>query len=284
MMKKFKKYSILAGALLLGIILTACGNKETSTSSTKSKDNNDVKEVVIGVCPGPYGDMVEKVISPLTEEKGYKLTTKLFNDYIQPNKALNSKNIDGNLFQHQNYLTKFAEDNKLDIQSIGVVPTLGMGIYSKKFDKLSDIKEGTVVSLPNDASNLARALKLLADNDLITINDSIDETKATVDDIKENKHNLEFKPLESAQLSRSLDNVDVALIPGNYSWAAKLDPADALALEQLEENYKNVFAVRDDEVDGEFGKVIKEVLASQKFKDAISKSDFKDFEKPKSWK
>ena len=283
-MKKFKKYSILAGALLLGIILTACGNKEASTSSTKSKDNNDVKEVVIGVCPGPYGDMVEKVISPLTEEKGYKLTTKLFNDYIQPNKALNSKNIDGNLFQHQNYLTKFAKDNKLDIQSIAVVPTLGMGIYSKKIDKLSDIKDGTVVSLPNDASNLARALKLLADNDLITINDSIDETKATVDDIKENKHNLEFKPLESAQLSRSLDNVDVALIPGNYSWAAKLDPADALVLEQLEENYKNVFAVRNDEVDGEFGKVMKEVLASQEFKDAISKSDFKDFEKPESWK
>ena len=284
-MKKFKKYSILFGALLLGIALTGCGNKETSTSSTGSKDdNNSVKEVVIGVCPGPYGDMVEKVISPLTEEKGYKLTTKLFNDYIQPNKALNSKNIDGNLFQHQNYLTKFAEDNKLDIQSIGVVPTLGMGIYSKKIDKLSDIKDGTVVSLPNDASNLARALKLLADNDLITINDLIDETKATVDDIKENKHNLEFKPLESAQLSRSLDNVDVALIPGNYSWAAKLDPADALVLEQLEENYKNVFAVRNDEVDGEFGKVMREVLASQEFKDAISKSDFKDFEKPESWK
>ena len=283
-MKTFKKIGIVVSALLLGLALTSCGSKDSSKKETSSSKSGDVKEVVIGVCPGPYGDMVEKVISPLTEKKGYKLTTKLFNDYIQPNKALNSKNIDGNLFQHQNYLTKFAEDNKLDIQSIGFVPTLGMGIYSKKVDKLDDLKEGSVVSLPNDASNLARALQLLAANDLITINDSIDETKATVDDIKENKHKLEFKPLESAQLARSLDNVDVALIPGNYSWAAKLNPEDALALEKLQENYKNVFAVRNDEVDGDFGKVIKEVLESQEFKDAINKSEFKEFEKPESWK
>lgn len=278
-MKKWNRKLLGLGTVLLGIILVGCGTSKEKTDQTDS----EVKELVVGVCPGPYGDMVEKVISPLTEKKGFKLTTKLFNDYIQPNKALDSGNIDGNLFQHENYLKKFAEDNDLSIESIGIVPTLGMGIYSKKIESLKDIEEGNTVSLPNDASNLARALQLLAANDLITINDSIDETKATIDDIKENKKNLAFKPLEAAQLSRSLDNVDMALIPGNFSWAADLNPEDALALEKLQENYKNVFAVRTDEVDSDYGKAIKEVLDSQEFKDAIKKSEFKDFEVPTSW-
>lgn len=281
-MKKWKKIAVSIGVLALGASLVACGNKK-ETEKNNNKDG-EVKELVIGVCPGPYGDMVEKVISPLTEKKGYKLTTKLFNDYVQPNKALNSGNIDGDLFQHTSYLEKFAKDNDLSIESIGTVPTLGMGIYSNEIKNLDDLKDGSTVSIPNDASNLARALQLLAAQNLIKISDSIDETKATVDDITDNPKNLTIKTLEAGQLSRSLDNVDIALIPGNFSWAAKLKPSDALALENLKENYKNVFAVRSEDVDSDFGKVIKEVLASQEFKDAINKSEFSDFDQPESWK
>lgn len=277
-MKKWKKIILLLGMTLVGISLVACQEKKTETTEDKK-----LKELVIGVCPGPYGDMVEKIINPLAQEKGYKLTTKLFNDYVQPNKALNSGKISGNLFQHENYLQKFALDNDLAIESIGVVPTLGMGIYSKDIKQLTELSNEDIVSLPNDASNLARALQLLAANDLISIKESIDETKATLDDIVDNPQKLTFKPLEAAQLSRSLDNVTIALIPGNFSWAADLDPEDALALEKLQEGYKNVFAVRTEDLNSESSKIIKEILVSQPFKDAIQNSEFKDFEQPDAW-
>lgn len=282
MMKKWQKALTAVGVLALGVVgLAACGNN----GATKESDSETAsKEIVVGVCPGPYGDMIEQVIAPLAKEKGYTLTTKLFNDYVQPNNALDTEKIGANLFQHTAYLEKFSEDNNLDLTAVGTVPTLGMGIYSNDLKSLDDLKDGAKASIPNDASNLARALQLLAKNDLITIKDSVDETKATVDDIDENPKNLDFKPLEAGQLSRSLDNVDIALVPGNFSWAAKLDPADALVLEELQEQYKNVFVVRSSEADGDFGKAMKDILAGQEFKNAIKASDFKDFEQPDSWK
>ena len=281
--KKMKLKKIVTGVITLGALITlgACGNGNQKTGQTASSDG--IKEVVVGVAPGPYGDMVTEVISPLIEKDGFKLTTKLFNDYVQPNKALAAKQIDANLFQHTAYLEKFSADNKLDLSAIGTVPTLGMGIYSKKITSLADVKAGSTVAIANDASNLARTLQLLAANNLVTIKDDIDETKATVDDIAENPKNLEFKTLDAAQLARALDTVDLALVPGNFAWAAKLDPADALALEKLKEEYKNVFVVRTADKDNKLAKAIKTALTSQAFKDAIAKSDFKDFDKPADW-
>lgn len=279
-MKRFKKLGAIALGLVATMTLAACGGSKEATSTS---DSDKVVTKVVGVAPGPYGDMATKVISPLLEKKGFKLTTKLFNDYVQPNKALASGQIDADLFQHTSYLEKFAADNDLKLSVIEEVPTLGMGIYSKKLKSLDDLEDGATVAIANDASNLARTLQLLAANNLITLKDDIDETKATVDDIATNPKNLTFKTLDAAQLVRSMNTVDIALVPGNYSWAADLDPADALALEKLKENYKNVFVVQTDEIDSDFAKAVKEVLESQEFKDAIAKSDFKDFDKPAFW-
>lgn len=274
------------GLLILGIALvttvTACGSKNDSTTSS-SNQTAGVEEVIIGVAPGPYGDMATEVISPLLEEKGYTLVAKQFNDYVQPNKALDGGQIGGNLFQHTAYLEKFSADNKLEITGLEKVPTLGMGIYSNQYQKLADLPEGGTLSIANDAVNLARTLQLLAANGLITLAGEIDETKATVDDIAENPKNFTFKTLEAAQLARSLDTVDAALVPGNFAWAADLNPADALALETLKEEYKNVFAVRTVDADNAFSQAVTEVLQSQAFKDAIADSPFKDFDKPAFW-
>ena len=230
---KLKKF--VTGVITLGALVTLASCSSGNEKNAQTAADGAGKEVVVGVAPGPYGDMVTAVISPLTEKEGYKLTTKLFNDYVQPNKALASKQIDANLFQHTAYLEKFSADNNLDLTAIGTVPTLGMGIYSKKITRLADVKDGATVAIANDASNLARTLQLLEANNLVTIKADIDETKATVDDIAQNPKNLEFKTLDAAQLARAIDTVDLALVPGNFAWAAKLDPADALALDKLKE-------------------------------------------------
>ena len=285
-MKTIKKGILGFGILLVGIALVACGTKkapaDTAASSTGGAAETS-KEVLVGVAPGPYGEMVETVIAPLMAKKGFSLKTKVFNDYVQPNKALAGKQTDANLFQHETYLKKFSTDNNLDLAAIEKVPTLGMGIYSKSIKNLADIPDKAKVSIAGDPVNLARTLQLLVATKLITLKGDIDETKATVNDIAENKKELEFKELDAAQLARSIDTVDLALVPGNFSWAADLKPDSALALEKLDEKYKNLVAVRTEDKDSDLGKAFKEVLESDDFKTAIAASPFKDFDKPAFW-
>lgn len=276
--------SLVAGALIAvtALGLGACGS-QPAASLSQEPASGKTTQVTVGVCPGPYGDMVTKVIAPLLKEDGYELTTKLFNDYVQPNKALAGGQIGANLFQHTQYLTQFSADNNLDLTSLGAVPTLGLGIYSKKHTSIDAIPDGATVSIANDASNLARSLGVLEQNNLITVKDGVEATKATVNDIATNPKNLKFKTIDAAQLARSLDTVDVALVPGNFSWAAGLKTEDALALEKQSDGVFNVVVVNTKDKDSDFAHKVTELLTSQKFKDAIAKSDFKNFGKPASW-
>lgn len=279
-----KKFTAVALTALTLVSAAACGSSSTASNGqiATPSDGKTVK-ITVGVCAGPYGDMVTDVIAPLLKDDGYELETKLFNDYVQPDKALASGSIQANLMQHGNYLKKFTADNNLELTSLGQVPTLGLGIYSNVYKSISEIKDGATVSIAADASNLARSLGVLEQQGLVTLKDGVDDTKATVDDIATNPKNLNIKTIEAAQLARSLDTVDVALVPGNYAWAAELKPADALATEQQSEGVINVFAVATKDVDSDFGKKVKALLVSDEFKEAIANSEFKDFGKPKTW-
>ena len=274
--------AVLAATTLVSVAACGSGNDSASKESLNTSKGKTT-QITVGVCPGPYGDMVEKVIAPLLKDDGFEVKTKVFNDYVQPNKALASGSIQANLFQHGNYLKKFTADNNLDLTSIGQTPTLGLGIYSNKYKSIDDIKDGSTVAIANDGSNLARSLGVLQQQGLVKLKGEVDATKATVNDIASNPKYLKIKTIDAAQLARSLQTVDVALVPGNYSWAAKLDPSSALALEKQDDGVIEVFVVRTQDVDSDFGKAAKKLLTSQKFKDAIAKSEFKDFGKPKNW-
>ncbi|MDY2726539.1 metal ABC transporter substrate-binding protein [Anaerostipes sp. 494a] len=273
-MKSLKK---ILGVVIIGILaisaLTGCGNKK------------ETKDITIGVCAGPYGEMVKQAISPILEEKGYKVKVTEFSDYVLPDKALANGEIDANLMQHTVYLEKFASDNKLDIKKVISVPTAGAGIFSNSIKSLKDLKNGDTVGIPNDPSNLARALGILAKENVITLKSGIDDTKATENDIASNPKNLKFKTLDAAQISRNLDSLAIGVIPGNYAYAANLDFGDALAVETLAEGYKNVIAVKGDDIDSQLGKDLKSAVESKEFYEAITKKDskFKDFQKPEWW-
>lgn len=274
--------AVLAAATLLGN--AACGTAQNASAEGIAEPvDGKTTKVTIGVCAGPYGDMVEEVFAPLLKEKGYEVSTKVFNDYVQPDKALASGKIDANLMQHGNYLKKFSADNNLDLISLGQTPTLGLGIYSNKYRSIGEIADGATVAIANDGSNLARSLGVLQQNKLVTIKDGVDATKASVNDITSNPKHLNIKPIDAAQLARSLDTVDVSLVPGNYSWAAGLDPKNALALEQQDDGVIEVFAIAGQNKDTHFAKTVRDLLDSGEFKQAIAASKFKDFGKPASW-
>lgn len=273
-MKAVRKLSILA-LLVLGMALPATA----------------AQELKVGVAPGPYGDLFKKAIKPGLEKKGYKVEIREFSDYVQPNLALANGSIDVNLFQHLPYLEKFSKDKGLKISPIRfqkaghepiTVPTAGLGLYSRKVKSIAELKKGDEVTLANDPTNLARALRLLQKEGLITLKSTVDPAKASEKDIAENPKGLRVRPIEAAQIPRTLDSVALAVINGNYAIAAGIPLDSALIKEELDENLKLVLAVRSDDLDKPFVKDIRAVIESPEFKKAVtSKNDiFKDFQFP----
>ncbi|AVY99995.1 metal ABC transporter substrate-binding protein [Lelliottia sp. WB101] len=259
-----------AGALLL-----LCGLQTAHA-------NSDPHTIVFGVAPGPYGDMVKQAIAPSLKEKGYKVVVREFSDYVQPNMALSNGSIDANLFQHSLYFNKFTADKGLKLTKLLTVPTAGMGFYSRQIKSLDQLKKGDIVTLSNDPTNLARGLRFLQSLKLITIKDNIDPTKASERDIASNPKGLVFKPLEAAQLPRTLDSVTASLVNGNFAIAAGLDLSSALAQEHLDENLKNIIAVRTEDADKPFAKDIVAVVQSPSYRAVIDdpKNVYTAFQKP----
>ncbi|MBA0170822.1 MetQ/NlpA family ABC transporter substrate-binding protein [Pectobacterium versatile] len=259
----------------LGITLLAAGMQLALASS-------DPQTITFGVAPGPYGDMVNLAIKPELVKKGYKVVVREFSDYVQPNLALANGSIDANLFQHTLYLEKFAADKGLKISPLIIVPTASMGFYSKKIKSLDELKKGDVVTLSNDATNLARGLRFLQSMGLITIKVDIDPTKASEKDILENPRGLVFKPMEAAQLPRTLDSVTASLVNGNFALASGMKLSSAIKLETLDENLKNVIAVRTDDLDKPFVKDTKAIVESPAYAAVISDPAlmYSQFQKP----
>ncbi|ELQ5995528.1 metal ABC transporter substrate-binding protein [Cronobacter dublinensis] len=264
-----KGWRTLAGALLLA------GGMQAAQAV-------DPQTITFGVAPGPYGDMVKQAIAPSLKEKGYKVVVREFSDYVQPNMALANGSIDANLFQHSLYFEKFTADKGLKLTKLLTVPTAGMGLYSRQVKSIDALKKGDIITLSNDPTNLARGLRFLQSMGLITIKPNIDPTKASERDIATNPKGLVFKPLEAAQLPRTLDSVTAALVNGNFAIAAGLDLSSALKQEQLDENLKNIIAVRSEDADKPFAKDIVAAVKSPAYAAVINdpKNIFNAFQKP----
>lgn len=244
--------------------------------------SNDPHSIVFGVAPGPYGELVKLAIEPGLEKKGYHVEIREFSDYVQPNLALSNGSIDANLFQHRLYLEKFSADKGLKLSPLINVPTAGIGLYSHKIKSLDELKAGDVITLSNDPTNLARGLRFLAKSGLITFKTDIDPTKVSEKDIEANPRGLVFKLLEAAQLPRTLDSATASLVNGNFAIASGLKLSSAVKLETLDENLKNLVAVRTDDLNKPFVKDIQSVIESPEFATVIQdpSHQFKEFQKP----
>lgn len=237
------------------------------------------KDLVIGGTAGSNLDQLKFGIVPLLEKKGYKVKLVEFNDYVQPNLALAQGSLDANFFQHRVYLKKFAADQKLDLVELVQGPIAPLGVYSTKRKTLAEVKEGDRFTLPNDPSNLARALVLLEQNKLITLKSDIDSVRASEKDIATNPLKLKFIPLEAAQLPRSLGDTEYAIINGNFAIASGLKLTEAVVLEKTPDHYLNVVAVKRADKDTQWARDIVEAYHSKEYK-AVVDSRFPGYAKP----
>ena len=229
-----KKLIVILAALSLAVFAFAgCGGSDTASKTIK-----------VGATPVPHAEILE-TIKPLLEKEGYKLEIVEFTDYVQPNVALNDKELDANFFQHLPYLENFISEHKeMKLSSAGGIHIEPMGIYSRKLKDLSGLPAGASIAIPNDPTNGGRSLLLLAKAGLLKLKDG-SGTNPTVQDIVENPKNLKFQEVEAAQVPRTLDDVDAAVINTNYAMQANLVPTkDALFMEDSTSPYVNIVAVR----------------------------------------
>ncbi|MEZ0089772.1 MetQ/NlpA family ABC transporter substrate-binding protein [Streptacidiphilus sp. EB129] len=232
---------LVTGAL--GLTLAACGSSGSGSSAARAD-----QPLVVVASPTPHAQILEYIEKNLAAKAGLKLDVKVVTDYVTPNTAVQDGSADANYFQHVPYLTDFNKTHGTDLVSVETVHLEPLGLYSHKVKSAAALADGATVALPNDATNEGRALKLLADNGLITLRSGAG-TSATPADVTANPRHLQWKELDAAQLPRSLDDVDAAVINGNYALDAGLKPAaDALLLEKAAGNpYANILAVKNGE-------------------------------------
>lgn len=260
MKKTFKKTiaTVALAALTLGAFsLTGCssnaaGDTASDTEATEADTTTEAagdedKVIKVGASVTPHAEILEHVKQTLADE-GYTLEIVEYNDYVLPNTALEDGDLDANFFQHQPYLDNFNEENNTHLVSVAAVHFEPFAIYAGKTDSLDDLQDGATVAVPNDTTNEARALLLLEAQGLIKLKDGVG-LDATVLDIEENPKNLQIQEIEAAQLVRSLPDVDIACINGNYAKEGGLDVADAIAVEASDslaaDTYANVIAVKE---------------------------------------
>lgn len=281
MKRKTLETAVIAAALAASL-LTGCSKpaEETTAAAEKQESKADagqekkenpekLEELTVGASPAPHAEILEAAREVLAS-KGYDLKIVEYTDYVLPNNALDSGDLDANYFQHFPYLEQFNAERGTKLVSAGAVHYEPFGIYAGKTASLEELADGAKVAVPNDATNEARALLLLEAQGLIKLKEGVG-LKATKMDIVENPKNLELFEVEAAQIPRSLPDVDIAVINGNYAIEAGMKVTDALAVESSDSEaavtYGNVVAVQEGKENEEGTKALMEALTSDTVKE-----------------
>ncbi|MGN0120513.1 MAG: MetQ/NlpA family ABC transporter substrate-binding protein [Streptomyces albidoflavus] len=254
-----------AGALTLGLTLTACGSGPGSDDASGAEG-----PLVVGATPTPAGEILAYVKQNLAKDAGLDLDVKEFTDYVLPNTALQEGTLDANLYQHQPYLDEFNQSKGTELVALDEIYLPPTGVYSEKVKDIADLRKGATVAVPNDVTNEGRALNLLAEEGLIELKKGAG-ADASPSDIAKNPKNITIKELDPAQLPRSLSDVDAAAINNNFALDAGLSPReDAILLEKAKDNpYNNVLAVKKGNENDPRVKKLAELLTSPEVKKFI---------------
>ncbi len=286
-MKKTFIKNVVSGVLsfALAFALVGCGEgasastkateeaqtEQTQTEETPAAETETVK-LVVGANITPHSEILEQA-KPILADKGIELEVVQLEDSVTPNTGVIEGSLDANYFQHVPYLDQFNEENGSDLVSVGAIHYEPFGIYAGKTKDLKDLPKGAVVAVPNNVTNEARALLLLAQEGILTLKEDAG-IEATVADIVENPKNIEFKELAPEQLVNALPDVDVAVINGNYAIEGGLHVKDALAVEANDglaaKTYGNIIATSPAKKDDPAIKTLVEVLQSKEISDFIN--------------
>lgn len=276
----------LAAVFALAIALAGCGGSSSTSGESASKESatsDDTvvtpevpldsadKVIVVGASPTPHAEILNAAVKPALEAEGWTLEVKEFTDYVLPNTATEDGELDANYFQHIPYLEDFNEQQGTHLVNVAGVHIEPMRIYAGKTATLSDLADGALVAVPNDATNEGRALLLLEAAGVITLDENAGVT-ATPADIKDNPKNLEFKEVEAATVPTVRADVDIAVINTNYALEAKIPADEILYTESGDSPYVNVLVVKEGNENSEKTQALVKAITSKDVKDYIEKT------------
>jgi D-methionine transport system substrate-binding protein len=265
-----KKWFSLVLAFTLALVLAACGTSEEKTEG--GNGDEETKKLVVGASNVPHAEILEEAKS-LLEEKGIELEVVTFQDYVLPNQALDSKELDANYFQHIPYLNAQMAEHGYDFVNAGGIHIEPIGVYSQKYKSLDELPDGAHIIVSSSVADHGRILTMLEKQGLITLKEGVEKTAATVEDIVDNPKNLNFDAEYEASLLPQIYNNgegDAVLINSNYAIDAGLNPIeDSIAIEESDSPYVNVIAVRSGDESREEIKALVEVLRSKEIQDFI---------------
>lgn len=252
------------------LVVEGGGDAAKDLEKDTAKSNGGT--ITVAASPTPHAEILAEA-AKILEKQGWKLEVTEFEDYVQPNLVVDSGEIDANYFQHTPYLDNFNEENNTNLVSVAGIHYEPFGIYPGTKSKLSDLKDGDVIAVPNDTTNEARALLLLQDNGVIKLKDGAG-LNATVKDIEENPNNITIQELEAAQVSRVKDEVAFVVLNGNYALEVGYSVSkDAIAYEasdsEAAKTYVNVLVVKEGNEENEGVKALIDVLKSDEIKQYI---------------
>ena len=262
---------IAAAAAVVGVgSLAACGTSGDTSAAGGSSAEGGSQTLTVAASPSPHAEILNDFAADKLAEQGIALEVKEYTDYILPNQDVSAGEIDCNYFQHINYLNNYNEENGTDLVNVGAIHFEPMAVFAGKSSDLANIADGATIAVPNDPTNEGRALKLLEEQGLITLDEDAG-LEATPNDIIDNPHNLTFSEQEAAALPRTIQDVDFAVINGNYAIDADLSLDDAVAQESadseiIKDEYANVICTTPELEDDERIQALVKVLTTDAFK------------------
>lgn len=227
---------------------------------------NAEQTIKVAATPVPHAEILEQ-IKPDLEKQGYKLEIQEFTDYVLPNLAADSGEVDANFFQHIPYLEEFNKTRGTKLVKVVAVHIEPMAVYSKKYKNFNEIKEGATIAIPNDPTNESRALDIIAKTGLVSFKNKALKTPL---DIENNPKKIKFAELKAAQLPRALDDADFAVINSNYALSANLNPLkDSILIEDKDSPYVNVLVTKQGKEKDPKIQALAKALQSDKVKQFI---------------
>ena len=268
--------------LIAGLVLTACSEAEPDISTKATPQTNPDQQIIrIGTSPGDFADMVRDYIGPELEKAGYQVTLKEITDIVIPNTGVHEGSLEVNIFQHKPYLDEFNENYNATLTPIVQVPTAPFGLYGGKLHSLDSVKEGATIGIPSNVTNFSRGLRILEALGWITLKEDIDLFRVRKTDITSNPKNLKILEIEAAQMVRARQDVDYAVINGNFAQDAGIPFTDALYIEPSK-HFVNWVVVKKADSDTPWAKTLIDIINSDGFK-AYTQVHFPGYNLPLSW-
>ncbi|HHW84203.1 MAG TPA: ABC transporter substrate-binding protein [Actinomycetales bacterium] len=287
-MSKSRILTTAAAVAALSLTLAACGGGGTTdptgtagtagadgtadTGTTAAPGSGETLAITVGATPVPHAQILNWIQDNLAADAGLEITVVEFTDYPFGNLALSDGEFEANYFQHVPYFETQVEENGYEIEHSVGIHIEPYGVYSETLTDIADLPEGGKISVPNDPSNQARALWLLEDAGVFTLDPSVADP--TIYDLGDNPKNIELVELDAAQLATTLADVDASVINGNYALDAGLIPTqDAIVLESGEDNpYANIVAWRAGEGSEPAVEKLVELLTSEEVRAYIEET------------